>query len=197
MRGNYSVYLNKKDISFVLTVNNNYNEQNDTHLITKMASVNNTMKISMSNITKSCKILNIDKLYIISIVMNDAYENEYVELKESCQIIYIRLGVISFIENYLRNPNQDFWEYNKHTLYILRNADYSFIQKMFTSIHNTRIQIVRGNPRKSQILSPVDVRLSYYMLILCNMNSKKFNYNNSFNTTRYLPLVKNNEDEKL
>lgn len=191
MRGNYSVYLNSKDVLFVLTICNNSNEQNNTHLTTKMVSVNSTMKISMSNIAMYSNSLNIDILYIFSIVINETYENEYVELKEPCNIVYIRVGLRFFLENYLENPDMNFWENNKNTLYILRNGNYSDIQKMFTIIQNTKTQIVKGNSQKSHILSPIDFRLSSYMLILCNMNYKKFNYNNSFNIVtkdKYLPL---------
>lgn len=52
------------------------------------------------------------------------------------------------------------------------------------------MNVVRGSSQKSHMVSPIDFRLSCYLMILCNMNYKKFYSENSFNIItkdRYLP----------
>lgn len=131
-----------------------------------------------------------EKLYIFSIVIDETMEYKLVETP---QVKYIEIGFKYFIENYLESSNNaDFWKYNKSTLYILRDSNYSHIKEMFTIIQDTKVKLVRGSSQKSHIVSPIDFRLSSYMLILCNMDFKKFNAENSFNyanKNRYLPSL--------
>lgn len=89
----------------------------------------------------------------------------------------------------LRCSNHDFWKHNKNTLYILRDGNYSYLKDIFTVINGKETNIVRG----SSVVSPIDFRLSLYMMILCNMDYKKFCNQNAFNQVnkfRFLPSFK-------
>jgi hypothetical protein len=133
-----------------------------------------------------------DSFNIFSIVMSDTFECRVTEVEESSNVKYVEMGIKYFMENYLDNTNVDFWKYNKNSLYILRGGDYYDVKEMFTMIHDTKVRIVRGSSQKSHMVSPIDFRLSSYLLILCNMNFKKFNTENSFNIVnknRYLPSL--------
>jgi len=190
MRGNYILKVNKEDIIFLLTVNNNSKNKELTHLTTKMVVVNNSVENSLSNIAELSGYMGLDQLYVFCIDMNETSEYKVAEVG---QVKYIELSVKLFANNYLDNPNNtDFWNYNKNSLYILRNGDYSDIKNLFTIIQQEKVNTVRGSSQKSHMVSPIDFRLSCYMLILCNMNYKKFNMENAFNTVtkdRYLPSL--------
>ena len=178
---------------FLLTMNNNSQNKDLTHLTTKMVTVNNLIENNLSNIAAVSKHMNLDTLYIFSIIIDDTFEYEMLELEAPSKIKYVEIGVKFFIENFLENPNNDFWKHNKNSLYILRGGNYSDIKEIFTIIQNTKVQLVRGSSQKSHIVSPIDFRLSCYLMILCNMNYKKFYTENSFNIItkdRYLPSSK-------
>lgn len=153
-----------------------------------MTILNNSIDCDLWNISKLLDCMNMDKLYIFSIVIDENMEYKVIE---AGQVKYIEIGFKYFIENYLEGSNSiDFWKYNKSTLYILRNSSYSDIKEMFTIIQDTKVRLVRGSSQKSHMVSPIDFRLSSYLMILFNMNYNKFFAENSFNTLskdRYLP----------
>jgi hypothetical protein len=157
-----------------------------------MTILNNSVECDLWKITNLSNDMNMDSFNIFSIVMSDTFECRVTEVEESSNVKYVEMGIKYFMENYLDNPNIDFWKYNKNSLYILRGGDYYDVKEMFTMIHDTKVRIVRGSSQKSHMVSPIDFRLSSYLLILCNMNFKKFNTENSFNMVsknRYLPSL--------
>lgn len=152
------------------------------------------MENSLDNMANLAHCMNMETLYIFSIVISDTFEYKLTEIKSPCNIKYIEVGLTFFLENFLDNPNNvNFWEYNKNTLYILRDSNYSDVKEVFTKVQNIKTNVVRGANQKGHLVSPVDFRLSCYMLILFNMNYSKFNSKNSFNIIskdRYLPSSK-------
>ena len=157
-----------------------------------MTILNNSVECDLWKITNLSNDMNMDSFNIFSIVMSDTFECRVTEVEDSSNVKYVEMGIKYFMENYLDNPNIDFWKYNKNSLYILRGGDYYDVKEMFTMIHDTKVRIVRGSSQKSHMVSPIDFRLSSYLLILCNMNFKKFNTENSFNMVsknRYLPSL--------
>lgn len=159
-----------------------------------MAILNNSLDCDLWKITNLSNLMNMDSLYIFSISLDDNSDCRILEVEESSKVKYVEIGLKYFMENFLDNPhNGDFWKYNKNALYILRNGDYSDVKEVFTIIQNTKVRIVRGSSQKSHMISPIDFRLSSYMLLLCNMDFKRFNIENSFNIIskdRYLPSYK-------
>lgn len=123
-----------------------------------------------------------NELYIFSIGTNNS-ECEIFEFNElPWKVKYIEIGIEYFLSNYLENKNNHaFWLYNNCSLYILRNGNFSDIKGLFTNIIGKEIEIVKGARQKSHVISPVDFRLSCYLMILCNMDYNKFSNANSFN----------------
>jgi hypothetical protein len=89
-------------------MNNNSQNKDLTHLTTKMVTVNNLIENNLSNIAAVSKHMNLDTLYIFSIIIDDTFEYEMLELEAPSKIKYVEIGVKFFIENFLENPNNDF-----------------------------------------------------------------------------------------
>lgn len=158
-----------------------------------MVVLNNTIESNLFNIAKFSSDMNLDTFYIFSIVVDDSFELKITEVDHPCKVKYIEVGVSFFVENFLKSENVNFWQYNKNTLYILRNGNYSDVKELFTQIQDTKVKVVRGSSQKAHLVSPIDFRLSSYLLILFGMDYKKFNSENAFNIVqkdRYLPSSK-------
>lgn len=171
-------------------MNNNYRNKESTDLVTKMVILNNSIENTLSNIAVISRNINLGPLYIVSIIIDDKFEYEILDLEAPSRVIYLEIGVKFFMQKMLDNEDYDFWRYNNNTLYILRDGDYSQLKDLFTIIQKQEVNIVRGSSQKSHLISPIDFRLSCYMMILCNMDYKKFRKKNGFNyisKNRYLP----------
>lgn len=158
-----------------------------------MVVVNNHIENNLFNIAKSSSDMNLDTFYIFSIVVDDSFECKVTEVEHPCKVKYIEVSVSFFIENFLGSDNLNFWHYNKNTLYVLKNGNYSDVKELFVQIQDIKVQVVRGSSQKAHLISPIDFRLSSYLLILFGMNYKKFNSENAFNIIqkdRYLPSSK-------
>nr|YP_010044489.1 hypothetical protein J6816_mgp02 [Tolypocladium guangdongense]QPF24434.1 hypothetical protein [Tolypocladium guangdongense] len=163
------------------------------HLTTKMVVINKLIENTLYNIACLSHNMNLNVLYIVSITIDEKHECEILEIKEPSKIVYIEIGIKLFLEKILDNSDHDFWKYNKNTLYILRDGSYSYLQDLFAVIDGKEVNIVRGSSQKSHMVSPIDFRLSSYMMILCNMDYKKFCQQNAFNCInkfRFLPGLK-------
>lgn len=144
-----------------------------------MVIPNNIINSNLVQISILLEVMQLDKLYIYSIILDEQFEYTVTEVE---QVKYIEVGFKFFMKNFLENPeNVNFWEYNKDTLYIIRNGNYSDIGKIFINIQENKFRIAKGSSQKAHMVSPMDFRLSCYLLILCNMNYKKFYSENSFN----------------
>lgn len=92
---------------------------------------------------------------------------------------------------YILGPNVLF-EKNKECLYILRDTNYIQAKYILKYIYNLNINISRGNLEKSHVLSPLDLRLSNYLLAMFNLDYKLVSNLNVFNTLskfRYLSNI--------
>jgi hypothetical protein len=68
--------------------------------------------------------MNINKLNIIAINPRDTLEKiNYIKIKEPSEVKYLKVNSDDFIF-YLNNPSYNFLDYNKHTLYILKEGSY-------------------------------------------------------------------------
>jgi hypothetical protein len=120
--------------------------------------------------------MNIDELNIISISnsattssSNNLDEINYSEGDKPSVVKYIEVSVEDFII-FLNNSNLNFLEYNKSTLYILRNGSYRDVKNIFKKINNCNVEIGRGNYKKSNVVSPLDLILSTYIMAMFNLN---------------------------
>jgi hypothetical protein len=183
--------VNNTDTLFLFTVNNNSKNNEIQHLTTKMVILKKSLITDLNNISRTAAYMKIERLHIISIVMDEKFEYQITEVNSPVKIVYIEIGFNYFLENFLGNPdNHQFWDYNRDSLYIFRDGDYSDIKTMFSYIVDKQVKMVRGSSQKSHIVSPIDFRLSSYLMILYDLDCRKINSNNAFNILtkdRYLP----------
>ncbi len=169
------------DIIFALAINKTLNKENITSLIGKMTIIKEIAYINLSNLSKILNCMKMDKLYIFSISPDDA-SNKFniTTIKEPCLIKYIELGVEDFIK-FLNMEKYIFNEYNKHSLYILRNGSYIDIKNILTKINGCDVKLGRGGGQKAHMLSPLDLRFTSYILAMFNFNYELISSLNTFN----------------
>jgi hypothetical protein len=185
----YSFIINSSDI--LLTLTNSYYKENIVNLIGKMIIFRETRNVDILTLANALNTINIDTLNIFSIngygITNKV---NIVKTKEPSDVKYIEIGVEEFI-NQINSENCDFSSFNKHSLYILRNGSYINAKNMFKSIKNTQVSLGRGGSQKAHALSPLDFRLSSYVMAMFNFDYKLINYLNTFDSMskdKYLPL---------
>jgi hypothetical protein len=155
----------------------------------------NICDINIVELASMLNIMRIEKLNILSI---DDMKRELniIKVKEPSEVNYIELGVEEFI-NQINYENSDFLNYNKNTLYILRNGSYIHIKNILKKIKNKDVNLGRGGSQKSHALSPLDLRLSCYLMAMFNFDYKLMSCLNGFNImskNRYLPYGFNKND---
>jgi hypothetical protein len=62
-----------------------------------------------------------------------------------------------------------------------RDGNFLDIKNIFASINGYKTNIGRGGSQKAHILSPMDLRLSFYMMAMFQYNYKLISYLNTFN----------------
>ncbi len=183
------ISLNWTDIIFVLTINNNKYKEDITNLISKLVFIRENLEVDLYNVSDKLNYMNIQELTIFSIGLNESEEVFSMTIEEPCKIKYVELSIIELV-NRFNMPNSDFMEFNKTSLYILRDGSYQDIKDMLKVIEGNKINIGRGGGQKCHILSPLDFRLSAYIMAIFSFNYKYFTYLNTFNELskdRYLP----------
>jgi hypothetical protein len=162
-----------------LTLNyENYCKEKVGNLTTKMVVVKELNYIDLLKLSQILGYMGIKESFIFSI--DDHLENMKIIKKDNGSLItYTELKQEQFVT--LLNSNVNFLDYNKHSLYILRNAGCLEIKNLFTKINGFQTNIGRGGSQKSHILSPLDFRLSTYLLAMFNFDYKKLSYLNAFN----------------
>jgi hypothetical protein len=133
----------------------------------------------------------IDKLNIISI-NNECKPNvmNMIRTNEDSLIMFVEMNTDTFMK--FINIDDNFMQYNKNTLYILRNGDFLDIKNIFASIGGYQCNVGRGGSQKAHILSPLDLRLSSYMMAMFIGNYKELSSLNTFNglsKDRYLSYM--------
>lgn len=182
------------DILFILTVNNGSYKENTTTLTGKIIIINENLDINLYNLSKLLSNINIQHLNIISI-HNSKIDNEKFEIDSLSKVIYIEANINTFLNilnNTNPNSNSGFLQYNKDTLYVLRNGSYIDIKRLITKIDGYDVDIGRGGGQKSHMLSPLDFRLSCYLMAMYNFDYHLISSLNTFNfisKDRYLPFI--------
>jgi hypothetical protein len=152
-----------------------------------MVLLNKNININLTDLSKKLYYMNIPRLVIFSI--NNTMKVETFEVSPFSKLIYIEIGVENFIE-FLEDKNHDFFEYNKDSLYIFRDTNYSDIKNILINIEGNKTILGRGSSQKSHLLSPIELRLSCYLMSILNNDFKLISSLNKFNymtKDEYLP----------
>jgi len=135
--------------------------------------------VDLDALSEALYCIGFDKLHIFSIRNDDDKGDISITSDKGCYIVYLNLTRTSFA-NFLNTQDSGFLDYNPDSLYILRNGNYLDIKNIFASIHNVDANVGRGGSQKAHVLSPLDLRLSCYMLSMFGYKSLKdlnaFNY---------------------
>jgi hypothetical protein len=156
-----------------------------------MVIINESRLINLLEFSKILGGFSINKLNIISINIECKPDTiNIVRTNEESLVMYIEMDSDTFIR--FLNMDDHFMEYNNNTLYILRYGDFIDIKNIFASISGYQCNIGRGGSQKAHILSPLDLRLSSYMMAMFTGNYKELSYLNTFNylsKNRYLSYM--------
>jgi hypothetical protein len=145
--------------------------------------------IDLDQLNKILSIMKIEKLAIFSVSAKTLDVNCVKNTKDS-NVSYVEIELKDFIKTL--NNNNSFLDYNKDSLYILRDGDFLDIKNIFHSVEDCHANIGRGGSQKSHILSPLDFRLSSYLLAMFNLNYElvsSLNVFNSLSKDRYLSYM--------
>lgn len=148
-----------------------------------MLFLNKEININLNSLTERLKFLNVDYLNIFYIDdsedLNLFEVNKFIVNNEGSVINYIELGTNKFVE-WLNNSDNDFTNYNKNSIYILKDGNYLKVKNMLVKINNMETSLGRGGGQKANILSPMDLRFSVYLMAICNFDYKLINSINAF-----------------
>jgi hypothetical protein len=156
------------------------------------------VEVNLSNFSKILSFMQMDELYIFYIDTNIPSGKVNINKTEEKSIIYnIELSLEDFAQ-FVNIENSKFIEYNKNSLYILRNGSYIDIKNLFTKVNGCNVTVGRGGSQKAHILSPLYFRMSSYLMAMFNFNYKLIS---SLNTFYYLSkdryLLHHEEKNKL
>jgi hypothetical protein len=191
---NFKFSVGPNDILLTLTLNNNLVEDSLNTLIGKMIIIKEVSDVILSDLSVGLDFMQIDKLNIISISDYPTHKHNldkfnFTIINEPSVVKYAEIDVEDFII-FLNNPDLNFSEYNKNTLYIIRNGSFLDLKSLFNKINDCSINISRGSSQKSHMISPLDFRLYSYLMAMFKFNFKLVTQLNTFNSickSRYLP----------
>jgi hypothetical protein len=137
--------------------------------------------INLNELSEMLGFMRIEELNIFCINNKLSSNNiTYASSKVNSDIKYAEMNSKNFVK-FLNREDNNFLEYNKYSLYILRKGNYLKIKNLFSSINNTKVNLGRGGGQKSHGLSPLDFRLSSYLMAIFNFDYKYITYLNTFN----------------
>src|SRR6266487_2330271 len=182
----YSFSIDSCDILFTLTVNRSVYKKDLVTLIAKMAIIKESHGV---NLPQLANIINILNIFLID--DSDTKENNVfiIKVKEPSEVNCIEIGVGEFIKQ-INSENCNFLSFNKHSLYIFKNGSYINAKNLFAKLENKNANLGRGGSQKAHALSPLDLRLSCYLMAMFNFDCKLISSLNAFDDMskdRYLP----------
>jgi len=187
----FNFFINTSDILFTLTISNNLLEDRINKLISKIIIIREDQEIDLFELSKLLDLMGINKLNIIAINPIGTLDKiNFIQIKEPSNIKYLEINVDDFTY-ILNNPSSNFLEYNKYTLYIIKEGSYIDIKNIFNRINNFDTNIGRGSSQKAHMISSLDFRLYCYLMALFKFDYKYISYLNTFNNVtkeRYLPF---------
>lgn len=134
----------------------------------------------------------ISKINIFSISKNNILEE--FNIRNPSNLTYIEINPETF-QDLLSSKNklQLFLEFNKDSLYILREGSFLDIKNLILDIEDNSVSIGISKSQKAHILSPLEMRLNIYILSMFDFKYSEIFKLNDFNNlpkNRYLPSNK-------
>ena len=189
--------IDRNDALFVLTFNPSVYKEGTSSLISKMMIINELSYVNLDDLSKTLAAMYIKELNIFSLDDN-TLEMRKIRRDNGSSITYIEMTREHFIK-LLNNDRTNFLDYNRYSLYILRNGNFLDIKNLFSRIDGYPANVGRGGSQKAHILSPLDFRLSSYIMAMFNFNYGLISNINAFNTLekeRYLSYLNRTNEKK-
>ena len=139
------------------------------------------MTVNLKNFSAILQHIGINILNIV--IIDDEIDANTVNCFSSSndyKIKCIEINQENFVR-FLNKENVDFINYNKDSIYIIRNGNFLKIKNLFALISNSEVNMGRGGSQKSHMLSPLDFRLSSYVMAMFNFDYKLISSLNTFN----------------
>jgi len=196
-KNNISIGL--PDVLFTLTINRTAFENDVKHLAGKIMI---PRELRVFNLQDLSNALNVMKIYHLNIICINKYSNGIVKnlnIEKPSSISYIEVGFDSFKEIVMEKDGAKFRDYNRDTLYILKDSSYIDVKNLLVHIEGFDISVGKGSSQKAHILSPLDIRLTTYVMAIYNFDHRYINYINTFNDIpkdRYLPFFEKSYKSK-
>jgi hypothetical protein len=181
--------IDMDDTLFILTHNPSIYKEDVSNLISKMVVINQLNYINLLKLSQILGYMGIKEVAIFSI--DDKIKTMNVMRKDNGSIIsYTELKREQFIT--ILNSKANFLDYNRYSLYILRNGGFLDIKNIFAKVNGYETNIGRGGSQKAHILSPLELRLNSYLMAMFNFDYKLLSQLNAFNyldKNRYLSYL--------
>lgn len=111
--------------------------------------------------------MGIYKLNLFYIYKNSIDEVDPFNIIKPSKVSVYKISENKFME-ILKNPDNNFLDFNKHSLYIFNNSDFLNIKRIFSYNNTYNINISKGGGQKSHIVSPLEIRLFSYLMAIFN-----------------------------
>jgi len=194
---NFEFSVDKGDIMCTITRNNNFYKENLSNVISKIFIVRDVSCINLNDLSMILKHMKIYKLNIFYIGDGTGEKLNTInyigtnDTKHGSKINFIEMTDEQFIL-FLNNEENNFIEYNKYSLYILKKGNFLDIKNLFAKINGFDVNLGRGGSQKAHLLSPLDFRLSAYLMAMFDFDYELISYLNTFNDIgkdRYLSYL--------
>jgi len=184
---NFEFDIDKNDILFVLTRNNSTYKDSVNNMISKMFITKDLTSINLDMLSESLSCMKIEKLNIIAI--NPKCEVNTITCitadkpadkpgEKPSFVNYLELSPECLVNLLL--VDDEFLKRNKEYLYLLKDGNFRDIKALFNQIQGCKVNVCKGNSQKSHNISPLDFRLSSYLIALFSFNYKQISSLNAF-----------------
>ena len=191
MSEDYEFPLYSTDTIVVFTLNRTCYEEKLITLTSKMVIIKEQKDINLNDLSLILGSMGIENLNIFSIHANTDIKTTVVFSNKHSNVKYTEIYKDSFVE-LLNFKKFNFMDYYKNSLFIVRGGNFIDIKNLFAVIENQTVNIGRGGSQKAHALSPLDFRLSSYLMAMFNFDYNLISSLNSFNIMtkdRYLTYM--------
>jgi len=175
---NFEFPIDINDTVFTLSLKKSTYREGLITIISKMVVFNELKYVNLDDISEILSGMKIKQLNIFSI-KGQLDSVNVINTDKGSKVMYFDTDVEQFVK--FSNYDGKFSTFNKNSLYILRGGNFIDIKNLFATIDNHCVNLGRGGTQKSHVLSPLDLRLSSYLMAMFNFDYKLINNLNTFN----------------
>lgn len=138
-------------------------------VVGKMAVLDYLPEINLLHLSKHLEYMHIKELDIISINLSTKIDQETFLISDSPKVRYFEVGILSFIEDVGTVPIDLFFNKSISNLYILRDGTYKDMKYILRQVGKHGMNLGRGRSQRAHVISPLDLRLSAYLMAMSSI----------------------------